>query len=420
MHKLSLPAVIMMLTLSACNSSDNNSNQAAAPTIASGIFKDNFVSGLTYVSGSQTGVTGANGSFTYEEGNTVTFSLGGVTLGTAMGGIVVTPIDLISNASSDSPQVKNIVRFLVMLDSDATPGNGIQISTAVRTIAANWGQVDFRSVDLASDLASITSDVASADARTPTLLSTADAQTHIESTLQCIYAGAYKGTYSGDDQGTFGLLVDAGTNVASGKNEVEGFAYSTIASKYFPFTGDETINTDHAPISPDYIRSFVSGRLDVDDVDNDLDVSEVEITYTGNFSTPDSVSGQWSRNAGPTPLPNIEGVFNGSRIGGASNALYRFTGKYVSSNPNLNTNDAGIYSFDIDNSNNVTGVAYSVVNDVQATLSGTLTGTALAVTTANNVTIAATLNTSTGTIASGTWNDSGNSGTFTGSGCRLN
>ena len=118
-------ASALATALSACGGGGGGSNTAT------GIFKDSNVGGMTYTSGSITGVTGADGSFTYERGQPVTFSLGGVVIGTADGKEVVTPVDLVASGSSTSPEVLNIVRFFIMLDSDADPSNGISISPEV-------------------------------------------------------------------------------------------------------------------------------------------------------------------------------------------------------------------------------------------------------------------------------------------------
>jgi len=420
MHKLSLPSVALMaLALSACQNSDEP-QATTSPTTATGVFKDHNVSGATYVSGRQTGITGTNGSFTYEAGNTVTFSVGGVTLGTANGGAVVTPVDLVTNASANSPQVRNIVRFLMMLDSDADPGNGIQISSAVRTLANSWGQVDFNSANLDTEpgLASIIAQVASVNPSTPSLPNNQTAQAHIESTLFCINAGAYIGTFTGSEQGRFGFRVDALNNQVN----VISFRTLPVSATPITLTGDKNINPAFFAITPSYLKAFVSGRLDIDDLNSNADVTEIETTYTGRFPTArsvnegdfssiDSVNGSWSNN-----IAGTLGTFSGSRIGGASNTPYRFATNYTA---NSGPADAGLYTFDI-NGSNVTGVAYSVVNNTQENLSGTLTGTSLVVNTTSGITITATLDTSAGTIANGRWNGAGASGTFTGNGCRLN
>jgi len=208
---------------------------------ATGIFKDSNVSGLNYVSGSQSGVTGADGTFTYEVGQSVTFSVGGVTIGSVTGQSIVTPVDLVAGGSSSSMQVQNIVRFLMMLDVDGDASNGIVISSAVQTMAVNWSQVDFSTTDLSTALTSIISDATSVDGVTHTLPSSTVAKSHMESTLLCVYAGAFRGTYSGGDSGSFGYLLDATTGL------VAGVAFSNNAQAIIALTGSTAIGFNQSP-----------------------------------------------------------------------------------------------------------------------------------------------------------------------------
>lgn len=378
MFKNSMIVISAAIALTACG----GSSSGGGDTTATGQFKDSNTAGLQYVSGNQTGITGADGSFTYETGSTVTFSIGGVTLGTSDGKSVITPIDLVSGGSSSSVQVQNIVRFLMMLDDDGNPSNGINISTSVQTAAESWPQVDFNTVDLPTELMSMISDAASADGGLHTLPNASTAQAHIESTLLCSYAGAYKGTYSGGDSGNFGFLVDASNG------NVTGVSYSIPFLQYTALTGI-------TPISFDQNVSFVSGN------------TSTGASFSGQFTSVNALSGTWQN----SPL---NGSFSGTRIGGAANAAYRFTGTYIGG-------DLGLFSFDVGNSNSVTGVAYSVAGDELLTLSGSVSGTSLTATASNGTVIAGTLNTSTGALA-GTWNNSAASlsGSFSGSGCALN
>jgi len=200
--------------LTSCGGGSGGGSGSSAT--AGGVFKDSNTSGLHYVSGSQSGTTGPDGSFTYEVGQPVTFSIGGVTIGTVVGQSVITPVDLVSGANSNSVQVQNIVRFLLMLDSDGDPTNGINISTATQAVAASWSQVNFTTANLPAALVSIISDAASADGTPHTLPDTTVAKAHLESTLLCTRAGAFRGTFSGTDTGAFGFLVDAKTGFLSG------------------------------------------------------------------------------------------------------------------------------------------------------------------------------------------------------------
>jgi len=442
MRKLSLSLVtIAALTLAGCHG-DEPHHPTTAPTIAQGVFKDSTVSGLTFESGGQRGVTDASGSFSYEVDNFITFSVGGVTLGSGIGAPIMTPVDLIPLASSDSPRVKNIVRFLTMLDSTPPLSDGIQISSAVQSVSNSWNQIDFTSVNLDADLASIISDVASVDARTPVLLNTTEAKQHLTSTLLCMYSGAFVGRFSGGDQGRIGFYVSSGKDVTygrntadtSGANEVYGIAYSTSTTRYARISGDGIkydANPRFLPVGHNYIRRFISGAPDFSDVDGDSVAAgnlaaltpipgELESSYIGNFTTPNSTSGEWIKRI---PFPATTGEFSATRIGGAPDAIHRFTAQYLTTADTGQTQDAGLFTFDIDSLGNVSGLAYNIVNNTQEGLTGTLTPTGinnLQVTTTSGITITATINPSAGTIVGGLWNNGGGNNPFTGSGCRLN
>ena len=348
-----------------------------------GQFKDSNTSGLSYVSGAQSGITDENGKFTYEVGSTVTFSVGGVVLGTSAGQSVVTPMDLVPGSSSSSVKVQNITRFLMMLDDDGIPSNGISIPPSIQEAAQQWSPVNFESPDLSTELETIITEARSVDGNNSHLLPTAGvAQSHLESTLRCIYAGAFKGKFTGEDNGNFGALVDASTGY------VQGVSYSIPLSQSISLGGTRAVSYDQN-------LTFVSGS------------TSSQATFNGQFDSPDDVSGSWQN-------PFFRGSFSGSRIGGDKNAVYRLTGNYTGST------DGGLFSFDVDGSKNITGVAYSIITDELFDLSGTLSGSSLTATASNGTSITGTLENDQ--ITAGTWNnaDDGSSGEFSGNGCELN
>ena len=156
---------------------------------ATGVFKDANVSGMSFESGGENGETDANAMFTYEVGQDVIFSVGGVIVGSAAGAATVTPLDLVPGSDNATTEVVNIVRFLLMLDTDGDPTNGISISEAVRTAAENWTAIAFDDADFDNAIATFISDAASVDG-TPHILPTiADARAHFDSSLICIAAG---------------------------------------------------------------------------------------------------------------------------------------------------------------------------------------------------------------------------------------
>ena len=107
-----------------------------------GVFVDAPVEGLAYESAGYKGTTDSAGKFTYGIGQTVTFSVNGVTLPAVQGASLLTPVDLVGASSPDSPEAVNLARFLQSIDSDGNPDNGIRIDKSkIKTDATapvNW------------------------------------------------------------------------------------------------------------------------------------------------------------------------------------------------------------------------------------------------------------------------------------------
>jgi RHS Repeat len=107
-----------------------------------GYLVDTAVAGLAYKTATKQGVTGLDGSFQYEEGETVRFMLGNTVVGEVTGRQQVTPFDLAGSAeitgtlditraleTQHNPfhTVINIAVLLQSMDQDGNPGNGITI-----------------------------------------------------------------------------------------------------------------------------------------------------------------------------------------------------------------------------------------------------------------------------------------------------
>lgn len=103
----------------------------AESSSSTGVFQDREVEGVSYSAESFSGTTDAGGNFQYKSGETITFSVGGVILGSRAGASVITPVELVSGATSSSnASVQNILVFLQSLDEDGDPENGIEITSA--------------------------------------------------------------------------------------------------------------------------------------------------------------------------------------------------------------------------------------------------------------------------------------------------
>ncbi len=117
----SLSFIVLLLFVIGCGGGgsgggNESADQTRQPTARTeqGQFKSAInTAGLSYVSGSQRGVTDSRGRFTYEVGKTVTFSVGSVTLGGTQGKSVITPVDLVSRGSSTSRPAVNMTRLIL-------------------------------------------------------------------------------------------------------------------------------------------------------------------------------------------------------------------------------------------------------------------------------------------------------------------
>ena len=171
-----------ILWLSACGGGSGDPGTTITPVIPStGVFVDAPVAGLRYKTATQSGITSSAGKYNYLPGETVTFSIGDIVLGSTQAGPVATPLSLVSGATdATDPVVTNIVRLLMTLDADANPANGIVISTATDT-AAQGRSVDFSVADLATDAGMVA--LLAALPATPTLVDASAAQAHFTATL---------------------------------------------------------------------------------------------------------------------------------------------------------------------------------------------------------------------------------------------
>jgi hypothetical protein len=120
------------LVISACGGGGGGGGGSSPPAPVTGsqtgILTDAAVQGVSYrTSSGVTGVTDAQGRYNYNPGDTVAFTLGGLTLGNVTATGIISPIQL---AAGDSNKLSNLLVLLQSLDSDGNPNNGIAIPTA--------------------------------------------------------------------------------------------------------------------------------------------------------------------------------------------------------------------------------------------------------------------------------------------------
>lgn len=102
-------------------SSTATATTASATTTTTGVVYP-VISGLNYQTDSSSGVVASDGSYSYKPNEGVTFSIGGVVIGTAPTAAQVTPLNLADDVSS-----KNLLRILLALDTDNNLSNGVSL-----------------------------------------------------------------------------------------------------------------------------------------------------------------------------------------------------------------------------------------------------------------------------------------------------
>lgn len=385
MFKINALIAVSVLGLSACGGG-GSSTTIVKPTVLSGVFKDSNVSGLSFASGDEKGLTNGKGTFTYEEGKNVTFSIGGVGLGSALGKSVMTPIDLVTQGSLASPEVINKVRFLMMLDKDNTPSNGIEISSKVQAKAKDWGDVDFKDGVFPSEAVhSIIADASVEDGVSHAPLPDAEtALKHLKTTLLCANAGAFVGSYTGSENGNIALMVDPVTG------KVQGSSYNS----------DNQVSVE--------VKS--TSALDYDKDLTFVSMEDSAKTFSGLLKSTEELDGTWIEDSDAEK----NGAFFGKRKGGKSDAVYRYTVAFTGG-------DKGLFTFDVDSVNNVRGINYSVSSQEESNLTGTILDNKLTVTSVDGDELTGFIVEDTLAI-SGVWinGQKQTNGTFEGGGCRLN
>ena len=296
--------------------------------VYSGQFLDSAVANLDYKTPTREGTTDTSGRFSYQNGESVNFSIGRVVLGETRGQAVVTPVNLIEEGSTATPGVRNITRFLLALDQDGDPDNGINISEAVRLAAESWDPVDFSAADFDSKISPILSSIGIADGRTVSIQSATDAARHLERTIFCAYSGGFTGTFSGGSgQGSWMLTVDDEGNIS-------GIGRDANANT---FRLDGVLN-------PDSRSSFWADYYPVN-------ASQSEVRWEGAIHSSGMVTGSW-KSGSPPQITTLSGNRKLLALApGTSGEIYRGTLEQSSGtlNDKFETADVGVILLAIDN-----------------------------------------------------------------------
>ncbi|WP_320838437.1 thrombospondin type 3 repeat-containing protein [Zhongshania sp.] len=276
-----LTFLISSLVLSACgggSSVSSNTPPTSSPNSQTGYVIDGPVKGLRYTrSNGAASITPADGSFQFTPQETVRFFLGSIPLGavnTSANTVFITPRQL---ANNDETIRTNIGRFLITLDSDKNPNNGIDITSAVQQAANNFsGTVDFSNFD-GSALATFARNANNDGVRD--IVSAETAKAHLDASETDIADGQYDYD-SGKDDDNDGVNnpVDQCPNTPSGAVvNANGCVDQTNENQ--DSDNDGIINIeDNCPDTPNADQLDLDGDLrgDVCDADGDGIVNEEE------------------------------------------------------------------------------------------------------------------------------------------------
>lgn len=259
---------ILSALMAGCGSSSGSGGGGGGKNI-SGIFADAPVVGISFSCGSQTGVTGAGGSYSCAAGSTVTFKVGGIVICTAPPQAVMTPVSCAqangnSSANASTPSVLAIAQFLISIGTPAgtTPGTLSTLTiTSAELQAAAGLNLDFSTATQGQLQTAVT-------AINPgqTLASPATAQNELTNTITTSAAGNYSGNYSGGATGTWTVTITSsgtvsgsfndsvnGTGPVSG-NLVNGTTFSGVAGNA-TWTGTVDTSKSHTAGTGPYLFS---------------------------------------------------------------------------------------------------------------------------------------------------------------------
>lgn len=121
----------IMLSLIGCKS-----DITSITSSIEGTFTDSPVDGITYTINGVSKVTANGGKYTYFDGDTISFSLGNLELGTTKGKENITPLDMFDEEDITiyDSRVINMAKLLQSYDSDDNLENGITLSDNIKEL----------------------------------------------------------------------------------------------------------------------------------------------------------------------------------------------------------------------------------------------------------------------------------------------
>ncbi len=241
-------ATALSTILIGCGGSDSDNTQGENPTLLTGTFVDAPVEGVSYSTKTQSGTTDNKGHFKYQKGETVTFKIGTLSLGSAPAKEVVTPLSLSgdTNLQTINQKALNIATLLQTLDENPQDSSRIVIPSTLH--ALDIPQADFN--DEAA-LITIINEAKNITDKTYTLKLQDAVKNHLQDSLQeYIYQGTYTATSTFDSSKSSGTVPMQCANT---------LLWDVTVDESGQFKGTSNTNGQRLAISLDLDGNKVSG-----------------------------------------------------------------------------------------------------------------------------------------------------------------
>lgn len=185
--------------LSACGGGEEETPVEATP-YSTGVLRDSAIAGMYYKTGGKSGVTDSQGRFSYRPGDKVAFFIGRLNIGEFTPTTTNAMLTIGALVPVDSPDRSRIIagmaRFLLTLDRDGNPDNGITVDSQLDDLAMGWPfrTLDFTNFDIATNPNIY---IALGDIRIVKgnmgldFVSGTDAVNHVVKSFNCAYSGAF-------------------------------------------------------------------------------------------------------------------------------------------------------------------------------------------------------------------------------------
>ncbi|QOY52619.1 DUF1566 domain-containing protein [Candidatus Sulfurimonas baltica] len=247
------------LVLSGCGGSGSSSDSSAITTVT-GQFIDSPVEGLNYdCSSGKAGITNSEGEYTCNVGDTVTFKIGDVVIGSVKAqNDFITPYSLFPD---DDISALNLARLLQTLDIDSDPSNGLKVNEVKAILLPT--DTNFASNTFVTNIE---------NALNITLVTEDEAKNHMDDFVKHIIVNNSLESASAEQVSASDMVLEVITQPKNGKvalNIDGSYTYTPntdfIGNDSFSYkAGDGTIKTIAFSVEPKYELLNRSDRIIVD------------------------------------------------------------------------------------------------------------------------------------------------------------